>query len=104
VGDRSYKPSVIHGYEVALTDRIYPEFGRYKPADLDRADVQRFADQLHAKGASPSTVRNVLLPLRLVYRRDLRDGVVAVNPTAGVELDPVSGRRERAADPAGRPL
>jgi len=33
-------------------------------------------------GLSPSTIRNTLLPLRVIYRRALARGEVGVNPTA----------------------
>jgi integrase len=84
-GGGGYKPSVVHGYRAALRDRIYPEFGHRKLAGVERADVQRFAERLRAEGLSASTVRNVLMPLRLIYRRAVRDAVVVVNPTVGLE-------------------
>ena len=36
--------------------------------------------------ARPSTVRNALMPLRVIFRRAIRDGLVAVNPCAGIDL------------------
>ena len=65
-----------------------------------RRHLQRLADGLTAGGASPSTVRNTLLPLRVVYRRALRDGLVAVNPCDGLDLPAVRSKRERAVSPA----
>jgi integrase len=47
-----------------------------------------------------STVRNALLPLRAIYRQALAPDEVAHNPTAGVQLPAVRGRRERIASPA----
>ena len=97
-GDR-YKPSVIRGYAQALRLRIYPELGGARLSDVKRRDVQRIADAMLAKGADPSTIRNAILPLRVVYRRGLEDGDVLVNPCERLRLPAVRGRRERIASP-----
>jgi integrase len=39
------------------------------------------------------------MPLRAIFRRALNRGEVAVNPTTGLELPAVRGRRDRIADP-----
>src|SRR4051812_16340799 len=61
-----YKPSALRGYDQALRDRVLPALGGYKLAELSRADVQRLVDDLVKSGASASTVRNALLPLRAI--------------------------------------
>jgi integrase len=94
-----YKPSVIRGYERELRERVVPALGAKRLGDLQRRDVQRFADDLLAEGLDPSTVRNVLMPLRVIVRRAIEDGDVAVNPTAHLRLPAVRGRRERIASP-----
>ena len=43
--------------------------------------LQDLADQLSARGLSPSSVRNTILPLRAIYRRAHQRGDVAINPT-----------------------
>ena len=67
--------------------------------DVQRRDVQRLADELLGEGLDPSTVRNVLMPLRVIYRRAIEDGDLAVNPTGHLRLPAVRGRRERIASP-----
>jgi hypothetical protein len=42
-------------------------------------------------GADPSTIRNALKPLQVIYRRAIEDGDLAVSPASG------SGSRPRAA-------
>jgi integrase len=61
--------------------------------------VQRLADKLLNDGYDPSTVRNMLMPLRVIYRRAVRLEDVAHNPTADLELPAVEGKRERIATP-----
>jgi integrase len=94
-----YKPSAIRSYEAALRDRILPVLGGKRIGDVQRRDVQRLADDLLAEGRDPSTIRNALMPLRVIYRRALEDGDVAVNPCAHLRLPAVRGRRERIASP-----
>jgi integrase len=47
----------------------------------------------------PSTVRNYVIPLRVIFRRAVSRGVLDVNPTRGLELPAARGRRTRIADP-----
>lgn len=94
-----YKPSALRGYEASLTNRILPELGARRLSEIHRHDVQDLADRLRRDGWDPSTVRNTLLPLRAIYRRAISRSVVTVNPTTGLELPTVKGRRERIASP-----
>ena len=48
---------------------------------------------------NPGTVRNALIPLRVICRRALVRGDIAVNPTLGLELPVQRGRRDRIASP-----
>jgi integrase len=97
---RPYKPSTIRSYEQGLRDHVYAELGAVRLTDIDRNTLQDLADSLLAVGLDPSTVRNALAPLRVVFRRAVSRGEVAVNPTSGLELPAPEGRRERIADPA----
>lgn len=94
-----YKPSAIRSYEAALESRVLPALGAKRLADVQRRDVQRLADDLLGDGLDPSTVRNVLMPLRVIFRRAVEDGDLAVNPTGNLRLPAVKGRRERIASP-----
>ncbi len=84
-GDR-YKPSAIRSYKQAFDVHARADLGAIRLGDIERRDVQRLADRMLGKDASPSTIRNSLMLLRVVFRRALRDGLIAVNPTTGVEL------------------
>jgi integrase len=90
-GDR-YKPSTIRAYDESLRLHVLDALGARRLADVHRRHVQRLADGLTAAGASASTVRNALLPLRVIYRRARRDDLVAVNPCEGLDLPSI--RRE----------
>jgi integrase len=98
-GDR-YKPSVARSYSQSMELRVLDDLGAAKLGDIGRTDLLDLADRLLAKGLDPSTVRNALMPLRAIYRRALSRGEVAVNPTTGLELPAVRGKRDRIASPA----
>jgi integrase len=98
-GER-YKPSVVREYERSLRLHVLPNLGGAKLSKIQRRDVQRLADELLAGGADPSTIRNALKPLQVIYRRAIEDGDLAMNPCERLRLPAAHGRRERIASPA----
>lgn len=97
---RRFKPSTIRSYRGALVSRVLPFFGEtVRFSELQRGDWQHFADRLLAEGLNASTLRNALMPVRVIYRRALQDGEVAVNPLVNLRLPAVTGRRDRIATP-----
>ncbi len=95
-GDQ-FKPSTLRGYRAAMDRRILADLGGAKLSALRREHVQAVADRMLGEGADPSRIRNALMPLRVVFRRALARGEVAVNPTSALELPAVRGRRGRIA-------
>ncbi len=95
-----YKPSVLRGYGAHLERHVLPALGGMKLDAVRRRDVQALCDRLVADGASPSTVRNAIMPLRVLYRRALRAGQVTVSPLEHLELPAVRGVRDRVASPS----
>jgi integrase len=91
-GDR-YKPSTVRSYREALDLYVRADLGAMRLGDVQRRHVQALADRLVAEGLSPSSVRNALMPLRVVYRRAIRDGLAVLNPCEGIELP--ANRAER---------
>jgi integrase len=100
--DRSgkpYKPATIRSYEQAARNYLKPALGLFRLDELRRADVQALVEAMRGRGLHPSTIHNKLDPLRVVYRRAIRDDLVGRDPTAGLELPRVRGRRDRIAAP-----
>ena len=95
-----YKPTLSAATAVARPV-VRADLGAMRLGDVQRRHVQRLADRLVACG-SPSTVRNALMPLRVIYRRALRDGLVVVNP-CDVELPANRSARVQIVS-ADRPL
>jgi integrase len=94
-----YKPSALRCYESDMRIRVLAEIGGARLSDVTRVDLQDLADRWLARGLNPSTIRNTLMPLRMLFRRALARGEVVINPTAGLELPAVRGRRDRIASP-----
>ena len=97
-GDR-YKPGVLHSYQQVMVQRVLVKLGDERVADLGRRQLQELADDLQRDGLSASTIRNVLMPLRALYRRLVQRGDVVFNPTANLALPAVRGRRDRIVTP-----
>ena len=97
-GDQ-YKPSAIRAYNQALRLRVLDEIGDMRFAEVRRGDLQRLVDKLVAAGLSASTVQCSLLPLRAMYRRAISLDEIGVNPTTGLKLPAVRGRRDKIVAP-----
>ena len=63
------------------------------------ATFQDFVDGLRTQGLSPSTIANILDPLRVIFRRAIRRDEVAVDPTENLDLPAIRGRRDRIEPP-----
>ena len=87
-------------YGRSLRLHVLPTLGGAKLSRIQRRDVQRLSDDLLASGADPSTIRNAIKPLQVIYRRAIEDGDVAVNPCERLRLPSARGRRERIAPPS----
>ena len=96
-GGWPYKPSVLRGYEADLRNYVFPELGAHRLSDVRRKDVQALVDRLQGRGLSGSKARNVVMPLRALYRHHRDD--VNENPTQGVSFASPVGRRDRVASP-----
>ena len=94
----TYKPSSLRAYEAAMRLRVLPALGHVRLVDVQARDLQQLVDRLLTEGLNPSTIGTTLLPLRAIYRRACGPhGELAINPTTGLEMPAVRGRRERFA-------
>jgi len=96
---KPYKPSTARGYEQLLLAYVIPALGGWKLSELQRRDVQDFVDGLRSQGLSPSSIANILDPLRVILRRAIRRDEVALDPTENLDLPAIRGRRDRIEPP-----
>jgi integrase len=98
-----YKPSTLRSYEQALhgpkdgSGGLLRELGRIKLSDLCLDHLQDYADAMLLRGAQPSTIRNAIMPVRVICGWRRRE--VPINPTTGLRLPAVRGGRDRIASP-----
>lgn len=77
---RPYKPSTTRSYTRVLRTHVLPDLGAKTLQDIRRADLQDLVDRWRALGAQPSTARNRLDPVRVIYRRAVHRDEVAIEP------------------------
>jgi integrase len=94
-----YKPSVVASYRNSLEVHVLPALGARRLGDLRVRDVQTFIDTLVRAGLNAATIRNAVMPLRVIARRALLQGDLVINPVSGVRLPAVRGTRDRFATP-----
>lgn len=90
----TYKPASIRGYEQCLRLRVLPTLGAEPIADIRRVDLQSVVDKLVADGLAPPTVQGAIVPLKAIFKREVANGRLSVNPTVGLTLPAVRSRRE----------
>lgn len=98
-GDKPYKPSTLRGYRRCLEVEVLPVFGSARLDEIKKGELSELVMSLSRRGVGASTVRNIVVPLRAVYRHaiDLDHVPAALNPTRGIRVPAGSGRRQRVA-------
>jgi integrase len=95
-----YKPSALREYRRNLDNYVLDDLGALRLSDVTRADLQALVDRLLGRGLSSSKVKNVILPVRVIFRHALERDQVGTNPTANLRMPNGHGRRDRAASAA----
>jgi integrase len=81
-----FKPGTIRTYAYAVEKLWAPELGHLRVHEVHRRDLQRLVDRMRAEGRSPSSISGRLDPLRVLYRRAVRDELVRSDPTEHLDL------------------
>jgi integrase len=97
-GKTPYKPAVLRQYRSAVYRHVPAELLDRRLDAISFADLERLQERLQGSGISGSTVQNVFIPLKVIFKRAKRAGVIAVKPTDDLEL-PIAGRADRSATP-----
>jgi integrase len=88
-----YKPSTVRAYSKHIR-RVYPMVGDLRLHAVEPQDLQDAANELIASGLTASSVRNTFDPVRKICARAVREKLIAINPTAGLELRAADGHRD----------
>lgn len=103
-GRKPYKAGTLPDYRRALEVELYPVLGDLRLDQITTGRLNALALELERRGLAASTVRNLLMPMRAVYRHALMLGWVTENPTEAMSLPTGSGRRTRVVAPERIPL
>lgn len=98
-GDR-YKAAVVASYRSSLEAHVFPALGARRLTQLSRGDAQALVEAIRAGGGAGSTVRNALVPVRVIVRIAIQRGVLMHSPLDHLALPASRGRRERFATAA----
>lgn len=103
-GRERYKPNTIRSYDRALRVHIAPsKVGDLKVRDMQRSDLQGFADELLALGLSVGTVSNVFNPIQAFCRRAVDRGELVTNAAEGIDLPNSASQRPHGSPRRGKP-
>lgn len=92
-----FAPTTLAGYARDLRVYVVPRFGDRRLEQVRRADVLALLGELQLAGKPATTIRNILVPLRTLYRFAADQGwlLSSSNPTTGVPIAGASKRRRR---------
>jgi integrase len=96
-----YKPSTLRTIEQDLRLRLIPELGPHAMSDIYRADLQALVGKWLKQKLSASKIHGTVTAAQVLWRDfDLitgTDNLLANDPTHGLRLPAVRGRRDRIA-------
>jgi integrase len=93
-GQAHLKPSTHERYAGILREHILTQWSAVRLVDISHADVQAWVTRLSAR-RSPATVRKVHRVLSLILKTAVKDGRLARNPAADINLPRVVAAERR---------
>lgn len=90
----SLRPNSINGYEVTLRHHLLPELGERDVTTITHDDVQSLVNCWHVEGKGAQTINRAVMILRGTLDWQVRAGMIAANPAAGVVKPSPKGRKE----------
>ena len=93
-GQAHLKPSTHERYAGILREHVLPQWSAVQLIDVTHADVQARVSRLAAR-RSPATVRKVHRVFSLIVKTAVRDGRLARNPAAEINLPRVVATERR---------
>jgi integrase len=75
-----HRPKTMSTYKWAIDRHIVPQLGWRRVSEMDVHKVAGFIAHMKKEGYKAWTINNALTPLRLILKRAVRDGLIAVDP------------------------
>jgi len=76
--------STYHEYKADLKNHVYPVLGDKQYSRVSRVMIREFISAKRTEGYDPSTVKNMLAPVRGMYNQAADDGEPITNPAAKI--------------------
>jgi len=83
---RGIRPTTLEEYRSDLETHVLPVLGTRRLSQIEPRHVKLLASDLAATGRRPSTVRNIMAPLRALFATAVEEGVLRSNPCTGLRL------------------
>jgi integrase len=83
---RGIRPTTLEDYRRDLEVHVTPVLGARRLSQIEPRHIRLLVADLAASGKRPSTVRNIIAPVRALFATAVEDGVIRVSPCAGLRL------------------
>lgn len=80
------RPHTLKDYTRDLEMHVTPVLGKRRLSAIELRDIKKLARVLADKGLAPSTVRNIIAPVRALFATAVEEGVLRHNPALGLRL------------------
>lgn len=98
-GQRAYRTGTLDAYARYLEVDVLPSLGTRRLDQIRREDLNAFAQSVSRRGLGASSVRNMLMPVRAVFRHAMDVGWIRDNPTLSMKVPSPRPKRLRVAEP-----
>ena len=96
---RHVEVSTMAGYHSYLTKHFMPYFGDRRMVQILPSTVQDWVTLAAKSGLAPNSIRKYHVMLHSIFKRAVRDRILASNPCEGTELPKVIPRKARILTP-----
>lgn len=93
------RPNTIRRYRDAYTRHVRPKWGHLSPRDVRPADVQRWVNEMKAKGIAPASITLYRGILSSILKLASAEGLIPSNPASAVKMPKIK-KRIRAIPPS----
>ena len=93
---RGIRPNTLAEYAEDLELHVIPVLGQRRLSEIEPRHIKALAADLADGGRAPSTVRNVIAPVRALFATAVEEGIIRSNPCTGLRLAGGSNHVRRA--------
>ncbi|MFN8108900.1 MAG: site-specific integrase [Thermoleophilia bacterium] len=83
---RGIRPNTLRDYRDDLEQHVIPVLGGRRLSSIEPRHLKALTLKLAEQGKAPSTVRNIMAPVRALFATAVEEGVLRTNPCLGLRL------------------